>query len=76
MALPGDVSPAARLTDFKVLLSLLALVFTSIRGPDGNTCLDVSYQSSWEILTLFLLEWKHTTLPNLLNLQNRIQLYR
>lgn len=76
MALPYDTSPTARLTDFKVLLLLLVLVFMSIQGLDINTCLDVSYQSSWEILTLFLLELKHTTLSNLVILQNRIQVYR
>lgn len=70
MALPCDVSQPAHLTDLKVLLSLLAVVFISIQGLLRNMCLDVNYQSSWEILNCVSLKLKNTSLSNLLILQH------
>lgn len=76
MALRHEVRQPACLTNLKVLWSLLALVFLYIQGLMINMCLDVNYQSSWEILNTFLLELKNITLSNVLILLNRIQFYR
>lgn len=64
-AFPRDISQLACLMQLKVLLSWLELIFISVQGFLINTYLDAKHQSSWEII-MFLLEFKNTTLSNLL----------